>query len=81
MSTKVTTRMSVYVPKRLAILVEKVAGEEKTSKSALVVRLLENLEEEREKAFMEEGYRALAEEQKEIAQLAFRQQADIALRQ
>jgi hypothetical protein len=81
MSTKATTRMSVYVPKRLAILVEKVAGEEKTSKSALVVRLLENLEEEREKAFMEEGYRALAEEQKEIAQLAFRQQADIALRQ
>jgi hypothetical protein len=81
MSTKVTTRMSVYVPKRLAILVEKVAGEEKTSKSALVVRLLENLEEEREKALMEEGYRALAEEQKEIAQLAFRQQADIALRQ
>ena len=81
MSVETTTRMSIYVPRRLADFAEKVADEEKTSKSALVVKLLEKLEEERERALMEEGYKVLAEEQKEIAQLAFKQQADIVLRQ
>ena len=81
MSVEAITRMSIYVPKRLADFAKKVADEEKTSKSALVVKLLEKLEEERERALMEEGYKVLAEEQKKIAQLAFKQQADIVLRQ
>ena len=79
MTTK-TTRMSIYIPKRLADFAEKVATEENTSKSGLVVKLLENLKTEREKALMKEGYLVLAREQKQIAELAFTAQRDIALK-
>lgn len=75
-----TTRMSIYIPKCLADFTEKVAAEEKTSKSALVVKLLENLKTEREKSLMKEGYMVLAEEQKQIAKLAFTEQGKIALK-
>ncbi len=75
-----TTRMSIYIPKRLADFAEKVADEEKTSKSGLVVKLLENLETEREKSLMKEGYMVLAEEQKQFAKLAFTEQRKIALK-
>ena len=75
-----TTRMSIYIPKRLADFAEKVADEENTSKSGLVVKLLEKLETEREKSLMKEGYIVLAEEQKQIAELTFSEQRKIALK-
>jgi len=78
MGIETTTRMSIYLPKRLADLAEQMANEEKTSKSNLIVRLLENVELEREQALMEEGYRTLAQEQKNISAIAFQKQADIA---
>ena len=81
MGIETTTRMSIYLPKRLADLAEQIANEEKTSKSNLIVRLLENMELEREQALMEEGYRTLAQEQQNISDIAFQKQADIALGQ
>jgi hypothetical protein len=75
-----TTRMSVYIPKRLADFVKKLALEENTSNSGIIVKCLENLEKEREESLMIEGYQALANEQRLIADIAFSEQSKIALR-
>ncbi len=75
-----TTRMSVYVPRRLADFTEKLASERKTSKSGIIVKCLESLEKEREESLMIEGYKALADEQRLIAKIAFSEQSKIALR-
>ncbi len=75
-----TTRMSIYVPKKLADFTEKLASEQKTSKSGIIVKCLESLVKEREESLMIEGYKALADEQRLIAKIAFSEQSKIALR-
>jgi len=59
--------MSISVPSRLVSVVEEIVKEENISRSKVVSRCIEDMARKRTMRLMEEGYRAMANENKQIA--------------
>ncbi len=57
-------KVTVSVPSELVKIADKVAKERKTSRSKVVSSCLEELAKQRLEAEMEEGYRAMAKDEK-----------------
>ncbi len=59
--------ITVSVPSKLVSVVEEIVKEEKTNRSRVISRCIEEMAKKRTIRLMEEGYMAMAEEQKQIA--------------
>ena len=62
-------KLTVSVPRDLILLADKVAKEEKVSRSKVVTRCLQELAQKRRQIEMAKGYRALVGEQFRIAKI------------
>jgi metal-responsive CopG/Arc/MetJ family transcriptional regulator len=76
MSTQVV-KVTVSVPKDLVKMADKVAKERKTSRSKVVSSCLQELAKQRFQAELEEGYRAMAEEEKRLDRETFEVQREV----
>ncbi|MGP8081206.1 MAG: CopG family transcriptional regulator [Dehalococcoidales bacterium] len=70
-------KVTVSVPSELVKMADKVAKERKTSRSKVVASCLEELAKKRLEAEMEEGYRAMAKDEKRLASETFEIQAEV----
>jgi len=66
--TTTMENITVSVPSRLVSVVEEIVKEEKTNRSRVVSRCLENMARERMIKLMEEGYREMANENRVLAE-------------
>ncbi|MBM3119318.1 MAG: ribbon-helix-helix protein, CopG family [Chloroflexi bacterium] len=64
-------KLTISLPKDLIALTDKIAKERGISRSKVVSACLQEFAEKRLRAEMEEGYRAMAEEQKRFAKMSF----------
>ncbi len=78
MTTKVE-KLTITLPKYLISFADEVAAEEKISRSKVVSNCLRELARKRTIELMEEGYKAMAEENKEFAEMAFGLQRKVVL--
>lgn len=69
--------ITVSVPSRLVSFLEKIVKEDKTNRSKIVSKCIEDMARERTKKLMEEGYRAMAEEHKQFAKLSAKAAAEV----
>lgn len=69
--------ITVSIPKRLVAVVEKIVEENKTNRSKVISQCLEDMAKRRTKRLMEEGYKAMAKEQEQIARVSFDVQSEI----
>jgi len=69
--------ITVSIPSRLVSVVEEVAEEEKTNRSRVIARCIDDMAKKRTRRLMEEGYKALAKEQKQIAREFFELQSEV----
>ena len=76
MTTQVV-KVTVSVPADLVKMADKVAKERKTSRSKVVSSCLQELAKQRFQAELEEGYRAMAEEEKRLARETFEAQREV----
>ena len=76
MTTQVV-KVTVSVPKELVKMADKVAKERKTSRSKVVSSCLQELAKQRFQVELEEGYRAMAEEEKRLARETFEAQREV----
>jgi metal-responsive CopG/Arc/MetJ family transcriptional regulator len=76
-----TARLTISLPQSLLALTDEVASEKKISRSKLISDCLSEFAQKRKIELMEEGYKAMAKENLEIAKLAFPLQREVALRQ
>ena len=65
-----TAKLTVSIPRNLISLADKIANERRISRSKLVSCCLQELVEKRRIAEMEEGYKAMANEQSQWAEMA-----------
>ena len=70
-------KVTVSVPSELVKMADKVAKERKTSRSKVVSSCLEELAKQRFEAKLEEGYRAMAEAEKHLAEETFDAQREV----
>jgi metal-responsive CopG/Arc/MetJ family transcriptional regulator len=70
-------KLTVSVPADLVKMADKVAKERKTSRSKVVSSCLQELAKQRFQKELEEGYRAMAEEEKRLARETFEVQAEV----
>jgi len=70
MTTQVT-KLTISLPKNLIALTDEIAKERKVSRSKVVSLCLQELAAKRLRAEMEEGYKAMANEQRQFAKLSF----------
>ena len=70
-------KVTVSVPKDLVKMADKVAKERKISRSKVVSSCLRELAKQRFQAELEEGYRAMAEEEKRLARETFEAQREV----
>ncbi len=70
MTTQVE-KLTISLPRDLISLTDKIAKEMKISRSKVVSLCLRELAEKRLREEMEEGYKAIAEENKQFANMAF----------
>ena len=64
-------KLTISLPRNLISLTDKIAKEMKISRSKVVSSCLRELAEKRLREEMEEGYKAMAEENKQFANMAF----------
>ena len=76
MTTQVV-KVTVSVPVDLVKMADKVAKERKTSRSKVVSSCLQELAKQRFQAELEEGYRAMAAEEKRLARETFEAQREV----
>ena len=76
MTTQVI-KVTVSVPADLVKMADKVAKERKTSRSKVVSSCLQELAKQRFQAELEEGYRAMAEDEKRLARETFEAQREV----
>ena len=76
MTAKVV-KLTVSVPADLVKMADKVARERKTSRSKVVSSCLQELAKKRFEAELEEGYRAMAADEKRLARETFEIQAEV----
>ena len=65
-----TTKMTISIPEELAYFANEIAKKKKISRSQVFSACLKELSEKQKAAEMAEGYKALAPEHKEWAELA-----------
>jgi metal-responsive CopG/Arc/MetJ family transcriptional regulator len=70
-------KLTVSVPAELVKLADKVAKEKKISRSKVVSSCLQELAKQRFQADLEEGYKAMAKEEKKLARETFEVQSEI----
>ncbi len=66
-----TARLSISVPKELKVIADTIAREQKITRSQVVSNCLKELAEKRKIALMEEGYKTMANEQRQFAKMSF----------
>lgn len=66
MAMQTKTRFTIYTRPELIALTEKIAKETKTSRSKVVSQCLEELARKRTMELMEEGYKAMAKENRDF---------------
>ncbi len=64
-------KLTISLPKDLIALTDEIAKERKVSRSKVVSSCLQELAAKRLRAEMEEGYKAMANEQRQFAKLSF----------
>lgn len=64
-------KLTISLPKDLIELTDKIARERGISRSKVVSTCLEEVAEKRFRVEMERGYKAMAEEQKQLAEMSF----------
>ena len=64
-------KLTISLPRNLISLTDKIAKEMKISRSKVVSSCLQEFAEKRLREEMEEGYKAMAEENKQFANMAF----------
>jgi len=64
-------KLTISLPKDLIALTDEIAAEMKVSRSKVVSSCLRELAEKRLCAEMEEGYKAMAKEQRQFAKISF----------
>ena len=64
-------KLTISLPRNLISLTDKIAKEMKISRSKVVSSCLRELAEKRLREEMQEGYKAMAEENKQFANIAF----------
>ncbi|MBI2304495.1 MAG: CopG family transcriptional regulator [Chloroflexi bacterium] len=74
-------KVTISLPKNLLDMADRLAHERSTTRSAVIVELLEKEEKARIQALMEEGYREMAEENRRLAEEAFPLTSEMVLRQ
>ena len=70
MATQVA-KFTISLPKDLIALTDEIAEERKVSRSKVISSCLQELAAKRLRAEMEEGYKAMANEQRQFAKLSF----------
>ena len=70
-------KLTLSLPRDLISLTDEIAREKKISRSKLVAMCLQELAKERFREQMEEGYKAMAKEQQEIADMTLELQREI----
>jgi metal-responsive CopG/Arc/MetJ family transcriptional regulator len=70
-------KLTVSVPAELVKLADKVAKEKKISRSKVVSSCLQELAKQRFQADLEEGYKAMAKEERKLARETFEVQSEI----
>ena len=70
MTTQVA-KLTISLPRDLIALTDEIAKEMKVSRSKVVSSCLQELAKKRLRAEMEEGYKPMAEEQRQFAQMSF----------
>ena len=76
MTTQVA-KLTISLPKDLIALTDKIAEERKVSRSKVVSSCLQELAVKRLRAEMEEGYKAMANEQRQFAKMSFELQRSV----
>jgi metal-responsive CopG/Arc/MetJ family transcriptional regulator len=64
-------KLTISLPKDLIVLTDEIAKEMKISRSKVISSCLQELAEKRLRAEMEEGYKAMAKEQRQFAKISF----------
>ena len=67
-------KLTISLPKNLIALTDEIAGERGISRSKVVSACLEEVAKRRFRTGMEAGYKAMAEEQKQLAKDTFEMQ-------
>ena len=70
MTTEVA-KLTISLPKSLIAFADEVASEKNISRSKVVSNCLRELAQKRKIQLMEEGYKAMAEENRKFAKMAF----------
>ena len=73
------TRMSITVEPALKAAAEEIARENNTTPSGIISQYLGELTRKRTMALMEEGYKAMAKENKDFAKMTFELQRQVVL--
>lgn len=68
--TTTMENITVSVPSRLVSVVEEIVKEEKTNRSRVISRCIEDMARERTRGLMEEGYKAMAKEHEQFAKVS-----------
>lgn len=71
------SKLTLSVPKELMAVTDEIAKEKNISRSKLVTQCLQELAKKHLREQMEEGYRAMAKEQEDIAEMAFDLQREV----
>lgn len=72
-------KLTISLPKDLIALADKIAKEKHISRSKVISACLRELAERHLHAEMEEGYKAMSEEQQELAEMSFEAQRRVVL--
>ena len=72
-------RLTISLPRDMISFADKVANERKISRSKVISLCLQEVAEQRRLAELEEGYKAMAEENRELAKMAFELQRRVVL--
>ncbi len=70
-------KLTISLPKSLISFADEVASEENISRSKVVSNCLRELTQKRKMELMEEGYEAMAKENREFAKMAFELQRKV----
>ena len=64
-------KVTISLPRRLILFADELADERKISRSKLIAACLQEFAEQRKLAELEEGYKAMADEHRQFAAVAF----------
>ncbi len=77
MVMQAATRFTIITRPELKAVADEIARENKTSRSKVISRCLEELAQKRTMELMEEGYKAMAREHKQFAELSAKAASEV----